>query len=224
MLDKWIWGQAFSEVGVGGNILDMGTGSGKIVDLTIKQGADQKKITAIDLNSSFIKWCQANWTKVAFLQTGCTQVDQVLEPEQFDLITAHMLLNHLDDQQFGQTLHAVANLLKPGGHFLYLVPDPKSKAEKHKEEISPYIQSAVVTEKAPWWRLANVDYHYRTERLETNLIAQASLQLVEAKRFGLPDGPGNAHAWGLAGIDPLKKKRRFVTVTKTQKVLRGSRL
>lgn len=109
------------------NILDVGCGDGKIT-ADISKFVPEGSVVGIDLSEPMIEWAQKQYHPLEYPNLSF-QVGSFLEPNiqgQFDLIVSFCALQHSFDQQ--QALSNLANLLKPNGKLLILVPTRNNPA------------------------------------------------------------------------------------------------
>lgn len=163
LVEKKAWEYQFDKslIGKTAKMLDLGCGAGKIVDLAIKRGVPASGIVGLDLNTKLTNWCKEMWPEVTFVRGSCVNlVDLVGQYGPFDLVTAHMLFNHLDDDQYQMTLEQIFSILKPGGDLIYMIPSPY-KTTDISEAVN--LQSGMRVDEAPWGGITN---HYFRSHLE----------------------------------------------------------
>ena len=151
--------------------LDLGSGAGQIADHLSSHGVT---VTGIDLNSHLVGWCNDHFSgrrdsESSFHIGDCAEVDSLFPSEHFDIVTAHMLMHLLPDQQFKQTLKGIYKVVKPGGHFIYMVPHPKWKVDPSSPGY--WDNQKVIADTTPWG--VKTTYHHRTEAYQADQLRKA---------------------------------------------------
>jgi len=109
------------------HILDIGCGDGKIT-ADIAKFVPEGSVVGIDLSEPMIEWAQKQYHPLEYSNLSFS-VGSFLEPNiqgQFDLIVSFCALQHSFDQQ--KALSNLANLLKPNGKLLILIPTRNNQA------------------------------------------------------------------------------------------------
>jgi len=106
--------------------LDMGTGTGRVVNLLVKQ--KPRKIYAVDTSSAMLEYLRKLFpkqTKNKTIQTINSKSDNIPLPNHsVDIVTSLHLFKHLSNSS--STIREVARLLKPGGYFIFDILNQKS--------------------------------------------------------------------------------------------------
>jgi len=141
-------------------VLDIGVGGGKVLGLLQELGVKKENITGVDINSKMLSLVQDKYPNIK-LMIGDISNENILKnfcnEEQFDLITASMIFNHLDDDQLKIAISNAFKLLKDGGILITLVPYPNrwDKMNTLKDTKTGY----KCTEISPWG--GKTTYHHR---------------------------------------------------------------
>jgi SAM-dependent methyltransferase len=106
------------------NAIDLGCGSGELTQNLLKYC---HHVTGVDSSPELIHLAQqeADSQKLNFILSDVLDSDllSVLSGQQFDLVTATWLHNHLlHEEQQQQLLKIILKLLKPKGAFVFLIP------------------------------------------------------------------------------------------------------
>ncbi|MBN1306084.1 MAG: class I SAM-dependent methyltransferase [Anaerolineales bacterium] len=101
----------------GGSLLDLGCGTGFIVDIAKKYF---DRIVGVDITPAMLSHVEVEKGKIEVYEADTSDLS-FLEEESFDVCTAYSFLHHLLD--FEPTLHQAYRCLKPGGKF-YADQDP----------------------------------------------------------------------------------------------------
>lgn len=164
-------------------VLDLGCGAGKLSDFA---AISECHVTGVDINPVFVYLCNMHLSKKRkmesnFVTADCRHVDTVFGTKKFDIVVSHMLLNVLPDLEYKQTIQAVYNVLKPGGYFAYLIPnpawkiDPLSKLyEEHfrREDTTPWGATTVYYHRPTAYQIAQMNgIGFRAEEIENRWAA-----------------------------------------------------
>ena len=154
-------------------ILDVGSGVGKVVDLAIELGANKEQIFSFEPNS-----IMADYLFKKGLQTIKDQASNldnpIIQNEEFDLVTANMVLNHFPTNEFVGFIQTTYGILKKGGGLVYTVPHPGSKAHKHGFDYDN--NSKVIEEKAPWG--GYTQYNHRSVEFQAKTLEECGYDIV----------------------------------------------
>lgn len=104
--------------GQGGRLLDIGCGTGAVLDFFSTQGGKTKgfQVEGIDMSPAALEYCHKKGLKVAL---GKAEV-LVYADNTFDVIIASDVLEHIEDTD--SVLREISRVLKPGGIFVVTVP------------------------------------------------------------------------------------------------------
>ena len=127
---KRILGKYIKELaGEGDSILSLGCGSSPILNLFTGQKV------GVDINPDKIFFFRDHTdAKLMQRDIGKLTVDD-FNGQQFDIILCNEVVEHLEPEDYWNTLHLVSNLLKPGGRFVLSTPDLSSKVGNLVENI-----------------------------------------------------------------------------------------
>ena len=124
-------------------------------------GFDEEKITGVDPNKYLLNKYKEEHPKIRALTASITGLNPHFK-ESFDLILAHMVLNHVPTVDLEAAFIEVFSVLKEGGDFLFMIPDTLEKADKHGFDDKETAMKA--TEVAPWGGFVTY-YHHSFEKL-----------------------------------------------------------
>jgi len=110
------------------NILEVGCGTGEILNLLKKWG----KVTGIDNSQEAISICQKRGFKDLYL-ADFNELDMADSSEEYDLVLALDVLEHIRDDV--KAMKKAYKLLKPGGLFFVAVPAYKFLWSTHDEAL-----------------------------------------------------------------------------------------
>jgi SAM-dependent methyltransferase len=166
--EKPMWKSYFQNLNFNGAwLLDIGSGTGKLVDLLMEEGANPKDILALEPNPILVDFLYKRNLGVGCIRDDSYNLDiPILQNNEIDLITANMVTNHLSTPEFDKLIQDASGVLKLDGVLAYMVPNPYRKEEKYcmgKDD-----NFTVVEENAPWGGL--VEYHHRSEAYEREVL------------------------------------------------------
>lgn len=113
------------------NLLDIGTGTGRILQL-LESHVDQG--LGVDLSREMLSVARANLADARYAHCTLRQADMYQLPVaegSFDLVVLHMVLHFADRP--GEVIAEAARALAPGGHFLIIDFAPHSMEELRDE-------------------------------------------------------------------------------------------
>lgn len=142
------------------NTLDVGVGGGKVLKLLTALGVPEEQVLGIDIDPEILQLVGSTNPGIKLRQidmASASAVEQLRAKAPFQLVTAHMVLNHLTDSELARAIHNCFDLLADGGRIVAMVPYPTKEAkwEKLEEHEDGYSSN----EDAPWG--GTVIYHHR---------------------------------------------------------------
>jgi cyclopropane fatty-acyl-phospholipid synthase-like methyltransferase len=146
-------------------VLDVGTGTGKLVDVLVTAGVNSNQIITVEPNRELIRHFSKEH-KVGCILASSDELNHWLFQGEYDLITANMVVNHMNTESYDNFVKYSHGVLMPHGYLLYTVPSPREKARKHS--FNYHDNNHVVEEKAPWG--GTVDYHHRSEKYQMDVL------------------------------------------------------
>jgi len=103
-------------------ILELGCGSGKVIDYLCAKGALESNITGIDSSSELIGIAQKNHPQADFVVQDISLMD--LHKDTYNLILAVRIFEYLPLEALQTILHTCYASLKPGGELIMIVGHP----------------------------------------------------------------------------------------------------
>lgn len=171
--EKPIWEALFQDLNLKeACVLDIGSGTEKLVDLLIEKGAVPENIFVLEPNPILAGFLFNRQLGVWCIKDGVCNLDSFVVQNLADMVTANMVMNHLSTPDFNKLVGDIAGVLKPDGVFAYTVPNPYRKQEKHGFKNNDDFGIAV--EEAPWGGL--VEYHHRSEEYQRKKLEKVSLR------------------------------------------------
>ena len=205
----------FDELDIGGDmqILDMGCGAGKMIKLFQELGVDPQNITALDENPKLLEWCQEAWSEITSVESDCAQASSQpsLVGRRFDLVTANMLVNLLNDGRFVDTLKCAYDLVKPGGTLAFLAPSSMGKSEEYDLDSEAEV-TTLLHEKTPW---GLTPYYFRSEKMMVGNFKSVGFDVTRVENYSYYSFPDNTvHFINALGVDGMAPKRLLMVAKK----------
>jgi SAM-dependent methyltransferase len=107
-------------------VLDLGCGGGQLAHYCAENGASS--VTAIDLSRRMIEYAQHH-NAHSSIRYVCGPLESVSDrPESYDLVVSSLVMHYIEDYE--ETVMRVAELLRPGGYFIFSTLHPNITAPK----------------------------------------------------------------------------------------------
>ncbi len=125
----------FAEKYLNGNVLELGCGEGRGVEIILR---NSKSFTAIDKIKEVITNLRIKYPSSTFINSPFPPLDKI-ENNTYDTIISFQVIEHLkDDDLF---LKEIYRVLKPGGKALISTPNRKMTLSRNPWHIREYISS-----------------------------------------------------------------------------------
>lgn len=100
----------------GGEVLDVGCGSGQFMDILVRSLKSFRSITGVDVDEKSLDQARKKYpgAEFRFLHMALTQLP--FDKESFDLVAISKALHHVEDPEF--TLKEMKRVLRSGGYLL----------------------------------------------------------------------------------------------------------
>jgi len=169
-LEKPMWMAILSEKFDISNaaIFDVGSGAGKLINLLVEAGANPENMLALEPNSELADYLRQERNILCIKDSSHNLNSWVLQHQEWDLVTANMVVNHLTTPDYDNFVKYVKGMLMLDGIFIYTTPFPEEKAKKYNFDISD--NSVIVEEDAPWG--GKVKYHHRSEDYQVQVLQE----------------------------------------------------
>jgi len=132
--NEWIYGNI--KKAVSGNVLEIGCGIGNITDFLMK---DAKKVTATDIDLSYINYAKKKYSKsgrVKVLKMDIMKPGKTIKKNYYDTAVMLNVLEHIKDD--AKALRNACMALKKGGKFVILVPAVQAIYGEMDRELGHY--------------------------------------------------------------------------------------
>jgi hypothetical protein len=169
-MEKPMWKDILSEKFDISNaaIFDVGSGAGKLIDLLVEAGANLQNILALEPNLELATYLRQKKGILCIKDSSHNLNSWVLQHQEYDLVTANMVANHLTTPDYDNFVKYVKGMLMLDGVFIYTIPFPEGKARKHN--FDNLDNSIIVEEDAPWG--GKVKYHHRSEDYQVYILQE----------------------------------------------------
>lgn len=117
------------------DVLDVGAGSGFYLDLWHRVGV--QALTALDFAPVAIERLRDQFPRDRFVLADIADADGGVPPAAYDVISAFDVLFHIvDDDRYAAAIRNVAQMLRPGGYFLFSDAFLHRPAERAEYQVS----------------------------------------------------------------------------------------
>lgn len=128
-------------VGADSRILDIGSGTGFYIECWQDAGASD--IVGCDLTEAAVDRLRRRFPDVTFVRADAADVATDFAPASFDAVSCMDVLFHItDDEHYASAIKGVADVLRPGGHFV-LSENFLHRAEQRGEHQANRTASAI---------------------------------------------------------------------------------
>lgn len=98
-------------------VLDVGSGTGRYVHHWQELGVED--VTGCDLTEAAVLRLAERFPAARFHQADASRLGEVFDPASFDAVSCMDMLFHItDDERYRAALASIAEVLRPGGHFV----------------------------------------------------------------------------------------------------------
>lgn len=182
-LDDYLSG--YYERGQDIQILDIGCGSGRVIEHLIKRGIPAGNLTGLDPSINMLDIAAQNLPQdISLVMNKAAKMP--FADESFHLVIATMVLHAMDDQEASATMGRVSEVLKPGGEFFFIDNDPTAEAEENG-------LNHWVTKRSPWDTNLQV-FKHDVDRLLETVAPSHGLECVRSGRLEIDEAGRTADA------------------------------
>ena len=184
-LEKPLFLNAFSDLPSNATMLDFGAGPGKVALLATYYGFILKRnLTCYEPNPILYKELKSRLPSSRCVRRAKASLSQSSwAKNKFDIITANMVVNHMNSAEFGEFAAESGHILRPNGRLVYTIPHPVHEAAKLG--IHPEIDEAYREVEAPWGGLT--DYQYRSIERERQILKSHGFNQIGFISWGYED-------------------------------------
>ncbi len=161
-------------------ILDIGCGSGKVIDYLCERGADENNVTGVDISSELLKIARDKHPKAKFIESDIALI--VLPQNTFDIVLAIRVLEYLSLEALAETLNHCYVSLKHGGNFLIIVGHPM---RVNGSDMSTYQKRGIREHTIPGG--IPIFLFHKTTADYLNAVIKAGFTIVAVEEPGIPE-------------------------------------
>jgi ubiquinone/menaquinone biosynthesis C-methylase UbiE len=194
------------EVKSGSKILDIGTGSGRLIDLTLEKSTDVSSLSIIglDISNDVISFTKKRFRKnnnIDFLRHDISNESLPFPDNHFNLVTAGLSLQYAQywdqknncwsDTSYREIYQDIFRVLKSGGKLIFSVntPDP---------------DFSIIAKKS--WREIFLSWRLPLFLIVSIIMVSQGRWLTKESRIG------RFHYWPIEKIVPLLKEKGFANI------------
>jgi SAM-dependent methyltransferase len=175
---------------VGQHVLEIGSGIGNLSQFFV----DRQRVVLTDSETTYLTHLERRFGALAHVRVAALELPYTppsLGRGEFDTVVCLNVLEHIEDDRV--SLAAMAELLRPGGHLVLLVPalpaiyGSLDRALGHFRRYTPrllrarYAEAKLGVKHLEWFNLAGIPGWWFTGRvLKREIIPTASLALYDA--------------------------------------------
>lgn len=160
--------------------LDAGCGYGRTTEHLIESGILPANVTGVDINESLLGLARRNLPQATFIHADLACFEPV--PDTYDLVTASMVFEYLDEDGFKRTLANVHKGLKDGGVLFFVTTHPLRMVT---QDIKGYKDRGWRDSMTPWG--ATIPLFHRTVGDFISQTIQAGFTIETVNEPMLPD-------------------------------------
>ena len=165
------------------SLLDVGCGTGRFISLL---NPEIKRVLGVDLSPKAILFAKAFLNNnregnIELLESDATNIN-----EEFDVVTAIEVLEHIPDQDVHHFLKTLEERVKPNGHILISVPTVNYRLiEKHYRHYNYSLLEQDINKATNSLKITKVDYVYRETKATRlyNFFTANKLYLLESRHL-----------------------------------------
>lgn len=172
--------------------LDAGCGYGRSTGHLVESGISPANVTGVDINENLLGLAEHNLPQTTFIHADVAYFGPV--PDTYDLVTASMVFEYLDDDAFKKALANVHKGLKDGGVLFFVTTHPLRMVT---QDIRGYKDRGWRNSMTPWG--ATIPLFHRTIGDFISQTAQAGFTIEAIDEPMLPDEA--------RGVDPQSFER-----------------
>ncbi|MBI1856718.1 class I SAM-dependent methyltransferase [Candidatus Saccharibacteria bacterium] len=185
-LDRAIPASAYSD---STKILDIGSGSGRVIGYHIARGAVEANVTGVDPDHKSVELSSNRFPQARFIEQKIQDIE--LEDASLDIVSAQLSLRYLDNTELATLCGKVALALRGDGMFFLLDVHPTRYGVS--DGFDKYFQEGLREVDTPWG--GSETYFYRTLGTYVTTLSKAGLRIVSLDECPVTqEGMNEAHS------------------------------
>lgn len=164
------------------HLLDVGCGSGKVIEFLCTTKASQENMTGIDSSQGLLNIARKNLPKSHFILSDVSSEFLNLTDKFFDLAISVRVFEYLNISELDNAMNNVFKSLKSGGTFFILVGHP---LRVNDGDITKYLERGSRSVSLPWGM--KVDLYHKTISDYINASINAGFQVSLMDESLTPD-------------------------------------
>jgi ubiquinone/menaquinone biosynthesis C-methylase UbiE len=130
----------------GQTILDVGTGTGVLIQYLLKIVGPSGSVTAIDFSEKMIQICKTKHSHIKNVNTKVGNIeDTAFPPESFNAVICFGVFPHIDNKE--KALQNINSMLKPCGKLVISHAFSNEELKAHHKKVSEHVMHAALPEK-----------------------------------------------------------------------------
>jgi ubiquinone/menaquinone biosynthesis C-methylase UbiE len=149
-------------------VLDIGIGTGRILDVLVKNILPQAELYGMDISDEMVKICKERFKdnkKIKRIETCDVAAEKICFDKNFDFVTAIRILKY--NPNWKEIIKKIYDKMQKGGVFIFTMPNIKSISFFHQDTFSQH--------KLP------ISYTYQKEL--TNILNEIGFNKIEITSF-----------------------------------------
>ncbi len=130
-------------------ILDIGVGTGRVIQTLVELGASEENITGIDVSQELLSDALNKYPHAQLIRASSTNLP--LKDEQYDVVTSNMVFQYLDNKMLTESIGEIYRVLVPNGLLCFVEPHPLHNDAAIKGENN----NKWLTQTTPWGELVH---------------------------------------------------------------------
>lgn len=155
-------------------LLDVGCSNGNLL-LHVKNNFPHLELSGIDLNVDIIKRCRKSRSLggIRFFEGSGLELSKYFKQE-FDLVIANAMVQHLSQNEFKIAVEEFAHVLKPAGQFWAF------------DGFHPFDQEIEIIERSAYGSEQGIPIYYRSYSGVKSILKSAGFESFEFQPFEMP--------------------------------------
>jgi trans-aconitate methyltransferase len=167
-------------LGASVKLLELGCGAGRLAEYLAISGISRENITGVDISREMLAFARAKLPEATFVRQDIQALD--LPYKSYDLATANMVFESLNNEQLFVTLRHVRQHLRSGATLMYVTTHPL----RNFDAQCVYLERKWIEVTTPWGAQLT-DYHRPVSDF-VNITQDAGFRINTMQELGFPLG------------------------------------